>query len=293
MYGNSENGNGPYEGDAVSDANGNYCMGVTAGLWSAQIDQKQPKYTNYIFSRMDNTNMSNGQSVLHDFVGVIGTNHISGFVKDSTGKAITNVFLSAYTTINSTEFYLNSNTDTNGAYSITVANGSWTLSLDCGYIGSLGYPNCPTQVTTNISGADVVVNFTVSNLRILTTNLPSGTSGVFYSQPLSATNGQLPYTWSFSPGFTNLPFGLTLSTNGILSGTPTGWGFAWFSVRVMDNQGATADQFVSLDINPAPLQITTTNLPNGTNNQFYQQNLNASGGVPPSPAPRARRPVPG
>ncbi len=63
----------------------------------------------------------------------------------------------------------------------------------------------------------------------------------------------------------------------MLTGTPTGFEWYGFSVRVTDNQGATADQLLSLYINPPPLQITTTSLPEGTNGQFYYQELNATG----------------
>jgi hypothetical protein len=105
--------------------------------------------------------------------------------------------------------------------------------------------------------------------------------GSFYSQSLAASGGQSPYTWSLAPGWTNVPFGLTLGANGVLSGTPDGFGAAFFGVRVTDDLGATADQYFNLNINPAPLQITTTSLPTGTNGQFYAQTLAATGGNPP------------
>jgi hypothetical protein len=105
--------------------------------------------------------------------------------------------------------------------------------------------------------------------------------GVPYNQALSASGGQQPYTWSFAPGFTNIGYGLTLSTGGVVSGTPNGFGSAFFGVRVTDNLGATADQFLNLEVNPAPLQITTTTLPPGTNGQYYDQVLQVAGGVPP------------
>jgi hypothetical protein len=163
---------------------------------------------------------------------------------------------------------------------LTVANGTWYIGLDCNRLSTLGF-QCVSEKTTNVLNADVVVNIIVSTLQVATTSLPAATNGVFYSQQLNASGGQAPYSWSLSPGFTNLPGGLTLTTNGVLSGTPTGFDWFGFSVRVTDNQGATADQLLSLYINPAPLQITTVSLPNGTNAQFYYQQLNATGGQPP------------
>ena len=51
---------------------------------------------------------------------------------------------------------------------------------------------------------------------------------------------------------------MTLDTNGVLSGTPTFTGGPSFTVRVTDSLSSTADQFVTLFIQPGALQITTT-----------------------------------
>ncbi len=277
---NQDNGSGPYEGNATADQNGNYTLGVAAGNWQASVDNNDPAYTNYVFSTMDTTNLSAGQALLQNFVGIIATNHITGFVRDGGGNPITNLNVYGSAEINSTAFNVNATTDSSGNYSLNVANGTWFVGLDCNRLTLLGL-TCPGGKSTNILNGNVVVNFIVSNLQITTTSLPDAAMGVFYSQSLSASGGQAPYTWSLSPGWTNLPFGLTLATNGVLSGTPTGFGSTFFGVRVTDNQGASADQFLNLNINPAPLAITTTNLPNGTNGQYYDQVLNATGGVPP------------
>jgi hypothetical protein len=70
----------------------------------------------------------------------------------------------------------------------------------------------------------------------LTIALPvfhSGEIGVVYAPvKLSATGGAAPYTWSVSVGA--LPGGVALSTDGIVSGTPTQNGYFTFSVQVVD-----------------------------------------------------------
>ena len=120
-------------------------------------------------------------------------------------------------------------------------------------------------------------------LQVTTANLPSGTSGNFYSQQLQAAggvtfNGASPYSWSLSPGSPSLPPNLTLATNGVLSGILTNKGTYFFSVRADDSVGATADQPLSLVV--SGLQVTTTYLLYGTNGVAYSQQLQAAGGTP-------------
>lgn len=67
---------------------------------------------------------------------------------------------------------------------------------------------------------------------------PGGTNGLPYSYAFSATGGVGPYTWTALGG---LPEGLTLSANGILSGTPAAKQIGTFQVaiRVTDSQGTS------------------------------------------------------
>ena len=122
-----------------------------------------------------------------------------------------------------------------------------------------------------------------ATLTISTTSLPSGTQGTAYSQTLAASGGVQPYTWSVSVG--TLPAGLSLSAStGAISGTPTGTGTSAFTVMVTDSgtpTHATATKPLSITINAAPLVITTTSLPNGTNGTAYSATLQATGGVTP------------
>ena len=77
--------------------------------------------------------------------------------------------------------------------------------------------------------------------------LPSGTKGQHYSTTLAASGGKPGYTWSLIPG-SSLPAGLTLSSGGVISGTPTANGTKTFTVEVRDSVGATADKTFSLTI---------------------------------------------
>src|SRR5438309_8509446 len=89
---------------------------------------------------------------------------------------------------------------------------------------------------------------------------------------------------SFSVSAGTLPTGLTLSSSGVISGTPTAAGPFNFTITVTDSAAATASQAYTLTINSAgsTLQITTTSpLPSGTVSTPYSQTLTATGGTTP------------
>jgi hypothetical protein len=79
--------------------------------------------------------------------------------------------------------------------------------------------------------------------------LTGGVVGTAYSVQFAATGGTTPYTWSLASG-SALPAGLTLSSSGLLSGTPTAAATSTFSVTVTDSETApaTATQSFSVTI---------------------------------------------
>jgi hypothetical protein len=64
------------------------------------------------------------------------------------------------------------------------------------------------------------------------------------TQQLTATGGTPPYTWST---VTALPAGITLSSGGLLSGTPSAAASGSFTVRLTDSVGATTTADVWID----------------------------------------------
>lgn len=77
--------------------------------------------------------------------------------------------------------------------------------------------------------------------------LPAATVGTGYNQALKATGGASPYTFTA----TGVPAGLTLSTVGVLSGTPTAAGSSSISVTIYDANGLTATATYTLTVNQA------------------------------------------
>jgi uncharacterized repeat protein (TIGR03803 family) len=103
--------------------------------------------------------------------------------------------------------------------------------------------------------------FSISLPFSVTTDiLPSGTNGVAYNQTLTAIGGKTPYSWTNSSGA--LAPGLSLSTSGVISGTPTTNGTFNFTIKVTDASSATVTQALLLTVIGLPsVAWQTTNNP--------------------------------
>lgn len=133
---------------------------------------------------------------------------------------------------------------------------------------------------SNIGLAEIQAFGNISpTLAVTTTSLPSGTNGTAYSQLLSGTGGQPPYTWSITSG--TLPAGLILeASSGTISGTPTATATKTFTVQVRDASLSTANKSLSITISNKPA-VTTTSLLAGGLATAYSQTVAATGGQTP------------
>nr|WP_238148576.1 putative Ig domain-containing protein [Xanthomonas campestris] len=112
------------------------------------------------------------------------------------------------------------------------------------------------------------------------TALPAATRGTAYSQTLSASGGTAPYTYAVSAG--NVPAGLTLASNGTLSGTATVEGSFNFTVTATDANTFTASQAYAVTVAGPNLAVPASNLPAGTAGQAYTAAISpATGGTAP------------
>jgi hypothetical protein len=73
-----------------------------------------------------------------------------------------------------------------------------------------------------------------ATVAIQTTSLPSTTSDAPYLAALSAWGGVAPYQWSLASGYA-MPPGLSLSNDGVISGSATALGSFSFAVVVVDS----------------------------------------------------------
>lgn len=69
-------------------------------------------------------------------------------------------------------------------------------------------------------------------LEILDEYIPPGVVSTAYSHQMTVYGGTGPYTWSIWSG--SLPAGLSLSSSGVISGTPTTAGYTLVYIRVTD-----------------------------------------------------------
>jgi hypothetical protein len=110
--------------------------------------------------------------------------------------------------------------------------------------------------------------------------LPVGRVGVAYSQQITATGGTGPYTFTVVSG--TLPVGVTLSSGGLLSGTPTTLGASPVTIQATDGNGCPG--FITFVMASATCPVITFSpptLPTGNLGVAYSQQITAIGGTGP------------
>lgn len=179
------------------------------------------------------------------------------------------------------------------SYALTAGALPAGLSLN-GSTGAItGTPTAGGNFNFTVTATDAN-SYTGSRAYTLTVNaatvtvspstLPGGTVATAYSQTLLASGGTGPYTYAVTAG--SLPTGLTLSSNGTLSGTPTAGGVFNFTVTATDSSTGTGpytgSRAYSLTIGSPSLTITpASGSLSGVAGSAYSRNFTASGGTSP------------
>ncbi|MGD0957885.1 MAG: putative Ig domain-containing protein [Candidatus Acidiferrales bacterium] len=154
-----------------------------------------------------------------------------------------------------------------GTFVSTTTQGSYTAP-----------PNVPSAFTVTITATSIAfpsesASVTIKiqppqKLEVTTTTLPNGVVNIAYpATTLKASGGVTPYTWKVTLGI--LPAGLTLNSNGSITGSPTSPGTANFTVQVTDSEATAMTATASLS-------ITVANLLNG-NYAFELSGFNLQG----------------
>ena len=188
------------------------------------------------------------------------------------------------------------------AYDETVigagGSGPYTFAVTLGALPTGISLNGSTGELTGTPSAQGVYNFTVTatdslsatgsrpytvavgtfSLAVQPNTLPNGTQGVAYNQTLTAVGGNPPYTFTLSSG--TLPTGVSLASDGTMSGTPSAAGSFTFIIQAQDGTGDTGFRtYSNVSIGGNSLTIAPSTLPNGTQGTAYSQTVTASGGT--------------
>jgi hypothetical protein len=145
-------------------------------------------------------------------------------------------------------------TDADGSSTVTysVASGTLPSGLSLASNGTISGTTSQSQITVTFRATDSGGNFLDKAIKFnaspvwTTTSLANATTGVAYSQTLAATDDTAgARTFSLVSG--TLPAGLSLASNGVISGTPTnGNGGANLTFRATDGDGGFAEKVLTI-----------------------------------------------
>ena len=159
----------------------------------------------------------------------------------------------------------------------SVADGALPAGMKLSTSGSLsGTPTASGlhEFTVQVADASSPKNIATRDFGIVvtpmtvTTALPPAVVGKAITSIRMTTNGGTgPFIWTISEWA--LPPGLTLTTAGALSGTPTTSGTFSFTVKVFDASTPRIIATRTYHYTVAPFAISTSSLPNGTGGKTH------------------------
>jgi hypothetical protein len=173
-----------------------------------------------------------------------------------------------------------------------AANTSCSYALDFTPASTGSIPGSLLLTDNNLNVSAATQSISLSGTGIATaalsftlpvsTTLAAGTVDAAYS-PLTfqATGGTSPYHYTISEG--TLPAGMSLSTAGLLTGTPTAGGGFSITVLATDADSLTGSKTYSLTVNPPTISVSPSaaTLPAAAFTSPYTQSFVASGGTGP------------
>lgn len=165
----------------------------------------------------------------------------------------------------------------------TVSGTSISYQPQPGYAGPDQFTYAAKDAYSTSTPARVDVTVTSPTLSMSTTALQAARASTPYSQTLLASGGTGPYSYVVSSG--SLPTGITLSSAGVLSGTPTQVGSFNVTITATDSSSGTGPfqvaQPYNLEVDAAQVELDLSVLPPASGDQDYTQALMARGGTAP------------
>ncbi len=165
----------------------------------------------------------------------------------------------------------------NGDNESSLQNPSHVYSTPGTYSVKLSVTNAAGSNSTIRSN---YITVTAPGITLSPSSLSAVYLGVPYTQAITASGGTAPYTYINTTGA--LPGGLSLSSGGSLSGTPTSAGTFVFTVNATDANNFNGTRTYSLTVNSQPtITLSPSSLSAIYLGMPYTQAITASGGTAP------------
>ncbi|MDE1995949.1 MAG: IPT/TIG domain-containing protein, partial [Rhizobiaceae bacterium] len=207
---------------------------------------------------------SNAANTLYTYLAApVASSFTSSAVAYNTGSATaSSIDVSGHATNSPGSYAVGSATTAQGGSVSISSAGLASYTPPTGFRGNDSFTYTATNVGGTSSPATVTVPVGDPTIAVSPTTLTDGTYGTAYSQALTLSGGRAPYTFSTTLASGALPTGLTLSSSGTISGTPTTTGSFSFTVIGTDssvgNGPATfTSSTISLTVNTAVPTVTS------------------------------------
>ncbi|HEU5223046.1 MAG TPA: putative Ig domain-containing protein [Candidatus Lumbricidophila sp.] len=140
------------------------------------------------------------------------------------------------------------------------------------------YPGVATVKLLSIDAATNTAQVQITKDPMITTDktLPDAVAGSAYSTQLTERGGTPAFGWSIDSGA--LPAGMTLSTDGVISGTPTTPGTYQVKVRLRDAAAQKDWRLFTITVKAPVGFVTAKALPGATAGTAYSTKIEAAGG---------------
>jgi large repetitive protein len=176
--------------------------------------------------------------------------------------------------------------DSNTTWTVTSGALPAGLTLSSGGVIS-GTPTAAGAATFTVQASGAAKDFTGTRIdtKQFTLNVvalaarlsrPAAEVGVPFRASLVGSGGQAPYTFTA----TGAPAGLSVSSDGTISGRPTRAGTYTIAAHIVDGTGAASNLQLKLVVKPR-LAIKTATLPAASAGRGYHAQLGVRGGVGP------------